>query len=483
MSENTHDTKKTIHTIISLVIMFGLGFLPPVLDLTVSGMKILGILIGAIWGITFCESIWPCIAAMLAMIVLNVAPVGTVLSTGLGSDSCISMIFLFTFVAILEKYKITEFLATFLLSRNILRGKPWIFSYVLIIGTMFCGAFGSSFPAMIVFWSVLIATCKMYDMKPYTAYPTVMFMGICIGGLASSSTWLFRGNPLFVNSMIKNISGGELYFNFGIYALFSFVMWMIVIAGYILMCKYILKVDVSNLKNIDDSVLDKSLLQLNKAQKIMIAYTLLMLMMYVAIGFAPAGTAIATYLGNFGVTGPVLLVLLLASLTRVDGQPLYNFIECARKGIAWETLILCGALLSLSTIMMTTDTGIAASIISLLNPIFAGKSATFMCIVIAVVSVILTNFMANTTVGLMFAPVIYSFSLAMGFDALPMMAVMLISIHIAYLTPAASPFASLMFGFSDWIKPADIYKKGTASCIFMVIIFLLIGIPLSNILF
>lgn len=186
MSENTHDTKKTIHTIISLVIMFGLGFLPPVLDLTVSGMKILGILIGAIWGITFCESIWPCIAAMLAMIVLNVAPVGTVLSTGLGSDSCISMIFLFTFVAILEKYKITEFLATFLLSRNILRGKPWIFSYVLIIGTMFCGAFGSSFPAMIVFWSVLIATCKMYDMKPYTAYPTVMFMGICIGGLASS---------------------------------------------------------------------------------------------------------------------------------------------------------------------------------------------------------------------------------------------------------------------------------------------------------
>ena len=480
MAENARNMKTVIHTIISLALMFGLGFLPPVLDLTPAGMKMLGILVGAIWGITFVEAIFPCIAAMLAMIVLGVAPIGTVISTGVGSDTCISMIFLFTFVAILEKYKITEFLATFLLSRKVLQGKPWIFSYVLIIGTMFCGAFGSSFPAMIVFW---IAACKLYDMKPYTAYPTVMFMGICIGGLASSSTWLFRGNPLFVNSMIKNISGGELYFNFGIYALFSFVMWMIVIAGYVLMCKYIFKVDVSNLANIDDSVLDKSLLKLDKAQKIVIAYTLVMLVTYVVIGFAPAGTPIGTYLGNFGVTGPVLIVLLLASLTRVDGKPLYNFIECARRGIAWETFLLCGALLSLSTIMMTTDTGIASSIIALLNPVFAGKGVTFMCVIIAVLSVILTNFMANTTVGLMFAPVIYSFSLSIGFEALPMLAVMLICIHIAYLTPAASPFASLMFGFSDWIKPSDIYKKGTLSCIFMVVVFLVIGIPISNILF
>ena len=58
---------------------------------------------------------------------------------------------------------------------------------------------------------------------------------------------------------------------------------------------------------------------------------------------------------------------------------------------------------------------------------------------------------------------------------------MLISIHIAYLTPAASPFASLMFGFSNWINPADIYKMGTVVAVMIVLVFLAVGIPLSNI--
>ena len=133
--------------------------------------------------------------------------------------------------------------------------------------------------------------------------------------------------------------------------------------------------------------------------------------------------------------------------------------------------------------MMTSDTGVANSILAVLSPVFAGKGTVFMCAIIVVVSVVLTNFMANTTVGLMFAPVIYSFSLSMGFNPMPLIAMMLISIHIAYLTPAASPFASLLFGYSNWVKPADIYKYGSIACVGMVIIFLLIGIPLSNILF
>ncbi len=106
-----------------------------------------------------------------------------------------------------------------------------------------------------------------------------------------------------------------------------------------------------------------------------------------------------------------------------------------------------------------------------------------MCIIIVVVSVVLTNFMANTTVGLMFTPVIYSFSVSMGFNPMPLIAMMLVSIHIAYLTPAASPFASLLFGYSSWVKPGDIYKYGLITCIAMTVIFLLVGIPLSNVLF
>ena len=481
---STTNNKQTIHAIITLVLMFGIGFIPPVSQLTVTGMKIVGILIGAIYGVTFCQPAWPCMAAMAALVIHGVAPVGTVLSSGIGSDSIMLMIFFFAFVAILEANKITEFLATWLLTRKVWQGKPRLYSYVLIVGTMFCGAFGSSFPAMMVFWSILITTCKLYDLKPFTKYPTVMFMGICIGGLASSSTWLFRGNPLFVNATLKGISGGALEINFGIYAFFSFLMWMIVIAAYILVCKYLFKVDVGALKDVDDSVVDKSYLQLDLRQKVVMMYTLLVLVVYCGIGFTPSASPLGQYFATFGTTMPIVIILVLMAITRVGGEPIMDFSAVAKQGVVWDTVILSGALLCLSTIMMTSNTGVAESILAVLNPVFAGKGTVFMCCVIVIVSVVLTNFMANTTVGLMFCPVIYSFSMAMGFNPMPMMVMMLISIHIAYLTPAASPFASLLFGYSGtWFKASDIYKLGTIACVMMVIIFLLVGIPLSNILF
>ena len=479
---STSTTKDKVNMIITIALMFGIGFIPPVSELTVSGMRILGILIGTIYGVSFCATAWPCLLAMGALIIYGLAPIGTVLSTGLGSDSIMLMIFFFAFTAVLEQNKITEFLATFLISRKFIEGKPWLFSYILIIGTMFAGAFGSSFPAMIVFWGILIATCKMFDMKPFSPYPTVMFMGICIGGLASSSTWLFRGNPLYCNAMLKNITGGAMELNFGMYALLSFSLWMIVIAAYILICKFVFRVDLGVMKNIDNRVVDMSYLNLNKKQKVVMAYTVLVLVTYCIIGFVPSSSALGQYLATFGTTGPIVLILALMAITRVDGEVVADIPAACKQGVVWDTVILSGVLLGMSTIMMTTDTGVAASILALLGPVFAGKGVIFLTVIIVIISVIMTNFMANTTVVLMFTPVILSLSSAMGFAPLPVIAIMLISAHIAYLTPAASPFASLLFGYSNWVRPNDIYKYGAIACVMMVAVFLIVGIPLSYIL-
>ena len=475
-------TKDKINALITIVLMFGIGFIPPVSELTVSGMKILGILIGTIYGVSFCATAWPCLMAIGAMVILGVAPIGTILSTGLGSDSIMLMIFFFAFTAVLEQHKITEFIATFLISRKFIEGKPWVFTYILMIGTMFAGAFGSSFPAMIVFWGILIATCKMFDMKPFTPYPTVAFMGICLGGLASSSTWLFRGNPLYCNAMLKNITGGALELNFGMYALLSFSVWMIVLAGYIAICKYIFRIDLGAMKNIDSSVVDLSYLNLNAKQKVLLGYTLLILVVYCVIGFTPTASPLGQYFATFGVTAPIMIILTLMALTRVEGEALVDISKACKEGVVWDTVILSGVLLGMSTIMMTADTGISATILALLGPVFAGKGVIFLTVVIVVISVILTNFMANTTVVLMFTPVILSFSTAMGFDPLPVISMMLISAHIAFLTPAASPFASLLFGYSNWVKPGDIYKYGALAAVMMVVVFLVVGIPLSNVL-
>ena len=471
---------KIVHIFITLVLMFGIGFIPPFSQMTVLGMKILGVLVGAIYGITFFSPVWACLLAMAAFPILGIAPVTQVLSTGLGSDSIMLMLFFFVFVAVLEQNHVTEFMANWIISRKALAGRPWLFSYTLIVGTMLTGAFGSSFPAMMVFWAILISTCKMYDIKPFTKYPTVMFMGICIGGLASSSTWLFRGNPLFVNATLQAVSGGAYALNFGMYALFSFLMWMIAIAGYILACKYLLKVDVGPLADISDSLVDQESLKLTKRQKITMIYAVLVIAVYCFIGFTPASSSLGQYLATFGTTTPIVILLVCMAVTFIDGTPLLEFGKAAKNGVMWDTLILAGTLLTLATLMMTLDTGIAASLIALLSPVFAGRGVIFLTVIVFIVSVILTNFMANTTVGLMFTPVIVSFAATMGFNPLPVIAIMLIGIHIAFITPAASPFAAMLFGYTEWVKPTDIYKYGALTCLIMVVVFLVVGIPLST---
>ncbi len=483
MSESKNRVPFAVHVIIIIALMFGVGFIPPVSQLTVTGMQMLGILLGTIYGVAVVSPAWPCLIAMGAMGIFHVADYGTILSAGIGNDSIIFMTFFFIFVAVLEQNNITEFLASWMITRKAVAGRPWLFSYILIVGTMFAGAIGSSFPAMIIFWGILSSTCKMYDIKPFTKYPTLMFMGIAIGGLASSSTWLFRGNPLFVNALLTQISNGEYSLNFGIYALFSFIMWMLVIAGYILFCKYVFKVDVSVMKNIDAEALGIKVKKLNKAQRICIFFVVVVLVVYCGMGFTPSSSAAGQFFAGLGNTIPLGIILAVMAFVRIDGKPLYDFAEAAKQGVDWNTIVLAGILLGMSTIMMQADTGINETILALLNPVFQGRGTIFMCIVICLISVFLTNFMANTTVGLLFTPVIYSFAMEMGFNPMPLIAMMLISIHIAYVTPAASPFASLLFGNSHWVKSGDIYKYGAITCVLITIVFLVIGIPISNIFF
>lgn len=258
---------------------------------------------------------------------------------------------------------------------------------------------------------------------------------------------------------------------------------MIAIAAYILICKYIFKIDLGMMKSIDDSVIDKKNLQLNRRQKVTLGYVVLVLVVYCGMGFTPAQSPLGQYFASLGTTLPIFLILALMCITIVDGTAILDFGKAASQGVVWDTIILSAALLSLSTVMMTAETGITESLLALLNPIFANKSPIFMCIIIFIIAVVLTNFMANTTVGLMFTPIIFSFGTTMGFDSLPLIAMLLISIHVAFLTPAASPFASLLFGNSSWVKPTDIYKYGSVSVVLMVVIFLVVGIPLSQLMF
>ena len=56
-----------MHSFISLALMFGFGFLPPIEPITAMGMKVLGAFLGLLYGWMFIEVGWPSLFGVLAL--------------------------------------------------------------------------------------------------------------------------------------------------------------------------------------------------------------------------------------------------------------------------------------------------------------------------------------------------------------------------------------------------------------------------------
>ena len=96
-----------------------------------------------------------------------------------------------------------------------------------------------------------------------------------------------------------------------------------------LVCKYLLKIDLGAMANIDDSVVNKTHLILNKRQKVTLAYLVLLLVIYCGKGFVPASSSLGQYLGFFGATGPLLIILALIAITQDEGQAIAHIHDAA----------------------------------------------------------------------------------------------------------------------------------------------------------
>ena len=50
------------------------------------------------------------------------------------------------------------------------------------------------------------------------------------------------------------------------------------------------------------------------------------------------------------------------------------------------------------------------------------------------------------------------------------------------VTPAASPFAALMFGNKEWLKSGEVYKYSSMFVVIELVVVLLCSLPLANLL-
>ena len=130
--------------------------------------------------------------------------------------------------------------------------------------------------------------------------------------------------------------------------------------------------------------------------------------------------------------------------------------------IVWPSLAgLLAFVQPLSGAMAKPESGITSFLMMALDPIISGGTPLTFALFLGLAATLLTQVMNNGAVGVALMPIIYSYCQAANVSPeLPLIMVVM-GVHFAFLTPAASASAALLHG-NEWSDSKAIWKTAPA---------------------
>ena len=474
---------KIIHSVIGVAIMIFFQLLPLNLpNVTSTGMQVLGIFIGTIYLWTTVDPLW---SSLLSVVILGFSSYGTmseVLAQYLGSSVVVQLFFIMAFVAALVYYKVTLHIGHFFLTRKFTNGRPWLFTFVILLGSFLLSAFVNCFAPIFLFWPIMYDVFEEVGFKKGAKYPKLMVILIVVSALLGFPVAPYMQNSLALLSNYRKITEGKVFINDGLFFIFAFTMGILMLAVLVLFTKYVLHPDVTPLKTLKVEDLEKNPLPpMDFTQKVLfisfIVYIFAMLLPTLL-----SGIPFMKYISTTSIGFATLFVALLTAVM-VDGKPIVDFGKIMEKDFAWTTFFLCATAILLGSVLTNKSTGITAFLNTILSPIFKGMSGITFTIVLLITAVILTNLCNSLVIGMILQPVVMTYCAVSGVNAAPIITLLISFVLLsAAVTPAASPFAAMLFSNTEWLKPSDIYKYSGIYVFIELVLILLIGIPFVNVL-
>ena len=476
------NTAYYLHSLITLVLIFGFGFLPPLEPITPVGMRILGILLGLLYGWTLVGLLWPSLFGTLAIGLSGAMSIKEVFIAGWGSDITLLILFIFVFAAMVETAGVSKAIAMWFVTRRFFMGRPWAFSFILLFSAFLLSATTSTIAAIIICWGIIYRICAELGYKSGDKWPALMVLGVVYACTIGLSLFPFKSVPLVVVGSYTALSGISVPFLK--YVCFTAPICVLSLLVYVLLCKFVFRPDISPLTSLSAATFgEEAQIKLDKHKKIVIGFLIALIILLLFPSILPKGWLIARILNGIGATGVVFLIIGIMCCLRLDDKPLLDFREMARQGIQWDVVILTATVVPLISLITAESTGIKPFLSQMLQPIFAGKPDILFIALVILFSIILTNLCNNAVTGVLFVAITYGFAADMGMNTTVMTMLIVFCVHLAVLTPAGSPMAAVLHGNRQWISAAEIYKYGTIAVLATGLVLLICGLPLATLLF
>lgn len=191
---NKKEIKYYIHSVIGLVLMFGIGFIPPMDPITPIGMKIIGIFVGMCYLWTTVEMLWPSVVCIFALAFTGYAPMTNVLQVTFGAEAVWLSVFAMAIMAAIANAGLNDHIIAAFLGSKIINNRPWVFTFVFFIAvSVFCSCVNSTV-GYFLFWAILADFAARFGYKKGDRYIVLMLIGVGAIGHMAANLIPFRGH-------------------------------------------------------------------------------------------------------------------------------------------------------------------------------------------------------------------------------------------------------------------------------------------------
>lgn len=438
---NKKEVKYYIHSIIGLVLMFGIGFIPAIEPITPIGMKIIGIFVGMCYLWTTVEMLWPSVVCIFALSFTGYAPMTNILQVTFGAEAVWMSVFAMAIMAAIANAGLNDHIIAAFLGSKLINNRPWVFTIIFFIAvSVFCSCVNSTV-GYFMFWAILADFAARFGYKKGDRYIVLMLIGVGAIGHMAANLIPFRGMPMVMLYSLKSMGGVEI--DFLRYMCISIPLQIVFILAYVAMMRFIFRCDVTPISHINSDTFKKELPPMTKLQKFLLGYLVFFILALTAPSIIPKTTALGAALNSVGSVGIMMILFGVLALIRIGGEPILKFQKIA-VNIYWEMPFLLAAAMGVSSILVSEATGVKAFLMKLLTPIFNGFTPVVFLIFFTLIAILLTNICNNLVIAFMMAPIAVSYAAEVAINLPAAITLLIYAVLIAFLLPAASATAAML---------------------------------------
>ncbi len=131
---------------------------------------------------------------------------------------------------------------------------------------------------------------------------------------------------------------------------------------------------------------------------------------------------------------------------------------------------MCLGIFTFIALIGSPETGISAFVGGKLGAIFAGRPAIIFVALVAIITIVLTNLMANMIVAIIMISATLPLAAQLGIDPMQLGFLITVCSSIAFCLPASSPAGQYMFMNKEWLSSKEIWTFAIPTVIMMSIV-------------